>query len=116
MERRIPWLWITIGAFVLLATGLAGRFAVDLLEGVTLLVVLGPLLLAGVGLVAWQILKRRMVTCAACGTPSFGASICPGCGARLDQPEAGFPREAFREQPASDAVIDVVVTPVDDER
>jgi hypothetical protein len=116
MERRIPWLWITIGAFVLLAPGLAGRFAVDLLEGVTLLVVLGPLLLAGAGLVAWQVLKRRMVTCAACGTPSFGAAICPACGAGLDQPQTDFPPEGFREQPASDAVIDVVVTPVDEER
>jgi hypothetical protein len=116
MERRIPWLWITIGAFVLLAPGLAGRFAVDLLEGVTLLVVLGPLLLAGAGLLAWQVLKRRMVTCAACGTPSFGAAICPACGVGLDQPQAGFPSQGFTEQPASDAVIDVVVTPVDEER
>jgi uncharacterized Zn finger protein (UPF0148 family) len=65
---------------------------------------------------AWQILKRRMVTCAACGTPSFGAAICPACGAVLDQPQTGFPPEDFREQPASDAVIDVVVTPVDEER
>jgi hypothetical protein len=116
MERRIPWLWITIGAFVLLAPGLAGRFAVDLLEGVTLLVVLGPLLLAGAGLLAWQVLKRRMVTCAACGAPSFGAAICPACGAGLDQAQAGFPPQGFTEQPASDAVIDVVVTPVDEER
>ena len=116
MERRIPWLWITLGALVLLAPGLAGRFVVDLLEGVTLLVVLGPLLLAGAGLLAWQLLKRRIVTCPGCGTPSFGAAICPACGARLDQAEAGFSADALSEQPASDAVIDVVVTPVDEER
>ena len=109
-------LWFTVGSFFPLGPWLAVLLAFGLLEGVALLVVLGPRLLAGMGLVGGQILRRGLVAWAACGTPSFGASICPGCGARLDQPEAGFPREAFREQPASDAVIDVVVTPVDDER
>jgi hypothetical protein len=112
MQRPIPWLWIALAGFVLLAPGLAGRFFVDVLEGVTLLLVLGPLALAGLGLLAWQLLKRRLITCSNCGTPSFGVAICPGCGAELatsSGPVAGSPTQ---EMPPGNAVIDVTVTEV----
>lgn len=117
MQRPIPWLWIALASFVLLAPGLAGRFFVDVLEGFTLLLVLGPLVLAGLGLLAWQLLQRRLITCQACGTPSFGVAICPGCGAVLEarSGESGGAAAGGsppREQRASDAVIDVSVTEV----
>jgi len=115
MQRPIPWIWIALAAFLLLAPGLAGRLFIDVLEGVTLLVVVGPLLLAGAGVVAWQLAKRRLTTCPACGSVSFGQSVCPACGFVLDP---SGPPGATANQPevtASDATIDVVAQVVDDE-
>ncbi|MCP9792062.1 hypothetical protein [Vulcanococcus limneticus] len=115
MQRPIPWLWIALAAFLLLAPGLAGRLFIDVLEGVTLLVVVGPLLLAGAGLVAWQLVKRRMTTCLACGTVSFGQSVCPACGSALDSSGTPAASTNHPEVTASDATIDVVAQVVDDD-
>lgn len=49
MQRPIPWLWITVIGVLLLAPGFTARLFVDVLEGVTLLLVFGPLVLAGAG-------------------------------------------------------------------
>ena len=115
MQRNVPWLWILLIGLLLVAPGLTARLFVDVLEGVTLLLVLGPLALAGAGLIAWQWAKRRLTVCPACGTPSLGASQCPACGTSL----AGQPRgtataaAAAAEPDARDAVIDVTVREVD---
>jgi len=103
-----PWLWITAIGLLLLAPGFAARLFVDVLEGITLLVVVGPLLLAGAGFLAWQWFKRRIITCPACGTPSVGAVQCPACGAPLSG-SAAAPSVAT-ELEARDAVIDVQVS------
>ena len=113
MRRSIPWGWIALAGVVLLAPGLAGRFLVDVLEGVTLLLVLGPLLLTGLGVLAWQLLKPRFVTCEVCGTPSVGAATCLGCGAVLG-PQATRSAAPAQEPLASNAVVDVTVTEVSD--
>lgn len=115
MQRPIPWIWIALAAFLLLAPGLAGRLFIDVLEGVTLLLVLGPLLLAGAGLVAWQLAKRRLTTCPACGSVSFGQSVCPTCGYGLDRAAGQGAPAGQPEVTASDATIDVVAQVVDDE-
>lgn len=111
MQRPIPWLWILVIALLLLAPGFTARLFVDVLQGVTLLLVFGPLVLAGAGFLAWQWFKRRLITCPACGTPSIGAAICPACGTPLSagQGQAGG---AAAEPPASRAVIDVQVREV----
>ena len=110
MQRPIPWLWITVIGLLVLAPGFTARLFVDVLEGVTLLLVLGPLVLAGAGFLAWQWFKRRLITCPACGTPSLGASICPACGTSLAG--AASATSGPVDQPASDAVIDVQVSEV----
>lgn len=108
MQRPIPWLWITAIGLLLLAPGFAARLFVDVLEGITLLVVVGPLLLAGAGFLAWKWFKRRIITCPECGTPSVGAVQCPACGAPLSG-SAAAPSVAT-ELEARDAVIDVQVS------
>ncbi|MFM8937319.1 MAG: hypothetical protein ACKOE9_10240 [Vulcanococcus sp.] len=117
MQRPIPWLWILAIGLLLLAPGLTARLFVDVLEGVTLLLVVGPLLLAGAGLLAWQWAKRRLTVCPACGTPSIGALQCPACGASLvgAAAQSSPARTVTRDQPASDAVITVDVSEVIDE-
>ena len=117
MQRNVPWLWILLIGLLLVAPGLTARLFVDVLEGVTLLLVVGPLLLAGAGLLAWQWAKRRLTVCPACGTPSIGALQCPACGASLvgAAAESSSARAVPRDQPASDAVITVDVSEVIDE-
>ncbi|MFM7550693.1 MAG: hypothetical protein ACKO7Z_05910 [Cyanobacteriota bacterium] len=78
--RSIPWLWIAIGALVLLAPGPAGRLLIDVLGGVTLTLLLLPVLLGAAGWIGWQVLQRRLRTCQACGFTSMGGEICPACG------------------------------------
>ncbi|MFZ0408727.1 MAG: hypothetical protein WAM11_11550 [Cyanobium sp.] len=80
MQRSIPWFWIVVGGLLLLAPGAIGRLLLDLAEGLTFLLVVLPLLLGGAGLIAWQVLKRRLHTCEACGVSSFASEVCPACG------------------------------------
>jgi hypothetical protein len=81
MQRSsFPWFWVGFAALLLLLPGPAGRFLLDFLGGLTLLLLLLPLLGAGVGLLAWQLIRRRLHTCEACGTVSFGSQVCPACG------------------------------------
>lgn len=81
MQRPIPWLWILAIGLLLLAPGLTARLFVDVLEGVTLLLVVGPLLLAGAGLLAWQWAKRR----SRCAQPVEPPASGP-CSARPVEP------------------------------
>jgi len=80
MQRSIPWFWIVVGGLLLLAPGAIGKLLLDVAEGLTFLLVVLPLLLGGAGLVAWQVLKRRLHTCEACGVTSFARDVCPACG------------------------------------
>lgn len=113
MQRPVPWFWLIALALLLVAPGLTARLFVDVIEGVTLVLVLGPLVLAGAGLLVWQWAKRRMTICPACGTPSLGALQCPACGASLVE---DAPSSATTAEPAArDAVIDVQVRDVSDD-
>ncbi|TVS04554.1 MAG: hypothetical protein EA413_08925 [Cyanobium sp. PLM2.Bin73] len=117
MQRPIPWLWILLAMVLLLAPGPAGRFLLDLLGGLTLLVLLLPLLFGAAGVVGWQLLRRRLRTCSACGFTSVGSAVCPACGTPFapspsSSTSSGVPPSV--EIPASEATIDVDVVDVDD--
>lgn len=120
MQRPVPWFWLIALALLLVAPGLTARLFVDVLEGVTLLLVLGPLVLAGAGFLAWQWAKRRMTICPVCATPSFAALQCPACGASLTGEtsaagaETASAAQAQAEPAARDVVIDVQVSEVRD--
>jgi hypothetical protein len=84
MQRSsFPWNWVVLAAILLLLPGTAGRFLLDVLGWVTLLLLLLPLLAAGAGVLAWKFLRPRFITCAACGVTSFGSEACPACGSPL---------------------------------
>jgi hypothetical protein len=85
MQRpSLPWTWIALAALLLVLPGPVRRLLLELAGGFTLLVVLLPLLAAGLGLMAWQFYRRRLRTCANCGMVSLGSSQCPACGSDLD--------------------------------
>ena len=83
MNRSFPWGWILLAGLLLLIPGPAGRLLLDLLGGITLTLLLLPLLLGAAGLIGWRLISRRLVTCAACGASSIGMAQCPACGAPL---------------------------------
>ena len=110
-QRPIPWLWIAIGALMLLAPGPAGRLLIDLLGGITLTLLLLPLLLGGAGWIGWQILRRRLRTCEACGFSNLGGAVCPACGTPYGSAGSANPYEPPEIQ-ASEVIIDVQATDV----
>jgi len=86
MQRSsFPWIWVVLAVILIFIPGTAGRLLLDLLGGLTLLVLLLPLLVASGGFLAWQLIRRRLKACPACGTTSFGSEVCPGCGSWLGE-------------------------------
>jgi hypothetical protein len=125
MQRPTPWLWILLLLLLVLAPVPAGRFLLDLLGGITLLLILLPVFFGVAGFVAWQLLRRRLHTCSACGFTSLDMTVCPACGTPVDPAPAGSAMgpersSAARHAPgspeldASDVTIDVEVVEVDD--
>lgn len=81
MSRRGLAIWLLVlGSLLLLGPGPVGRFLLDLLGGLTLLVLVLPLVAAGAGWLGWQLLRSRLKTCPDCGLSSFGVDLCPACG------------------------------------
>ena len=107
MQRSRTWLWLLLALLLLLAPGPAGRFVLDLLGGITLLLVLLPLLLGAAGFVAWQVIQRRLRTCEACGFASMEKEVCPACGSDFAAPTAGA--ESCEQFDVSNVTIDVQV-------
>ncbi|MBW4530122.1 MAG: hypothetical protein KME02_05460 [Aphanothece saxicola GSE-SYN-MK-01-06B] len=88
MERRIPWLWIGVAAALLLVPTSAGRILLDVIGGLTLTLLFLPVLVVGVALIGWQVLRRRLRTCPNCGFSSLGTEACPACGSAFDGVDA----------------------------
>ncbi|WP_216921883.1 FYDLN acid domain-containing protein [Synechococcus sp. CCAP 1479/9] len=99
MERRIPWLWIGVAAALLLVPTSAGRLLLDVIGGLTLTLLLLPLLAGGVALIGWQLLRRRLRTCPSCGFASLGTDVCPACGSLFTSSDA--PGSTPSEPPGS---------------
>jgi len=112
MQRSRTWLWLLLALLLLLAPGPAGRFVLDLLGGITLLLVLLPLLLGAAGFVAWQVIQRRLRTCEACGFASMEKEFCPACGSAFSARAAGA--ESGEQFDVSNVTIDVQVVNEDD--
>lgn len=94
MPNRIPWFWIVLALLLLLVPGPAGRLLLDVLGGLTLTILLLPLLAGGAAWLGWQLLQRRLQPCPACGFRSSGLSVCPACGQPLATPGNGSEIEA----------------------
>lgn len=81
MQRFLPWFLLLLA--LLFLPGPAGRLLLDLLGGLTLTLLLLPLLAGGAAVIAWQVLQRRLRTCPSCGVASLGQPVCPACGTLL---------------------------------
>lgn len=123
MTRSLPWFWIGLAGLLLLLPGPAGRLLLDLIGGLTLTLLLLPLLAGGAALIGWQLLRRRLLTCAACGFTSLASEACPSCGERfasagaVGSPEGPFGAGSGRLDPDIDprtATINVQAVDVGD--
>ena len=115
MQRRLPWFWIVVVGLLLLAPTPAGRLLLDVLGGITLTLLLLPLLLGAAGWVGWQLLQRRLRTCLSCGYTSMGLEQCPACGASFTGGQAARGQDvALPEIDARNVTIDVEVLSDDD--
>lgn len=112
MKTSLPWGWIGLAALLLVLPGPAGRFLLDLVGGFTLLLLLLPLLAGGAALIGWQILRRRLRSCPACGFASFGSATCPACGASMA--DAASVASSSAEPDPRSATITVEATAVKD--
>ena len=111
MQRSNTWIWLLLAAVLLLAPGPAGRVLLDLVGGLTLVLLLLPLLLGAAGFVAWQVIQRRLRTCEACGFTSMATDQCPACGSPL---AGASPAEPGDDQlDVSNVTIDVQVVDAD---
>ena len=113
MNRPPAILWIVVLLVLLLPTA-AGRLLLDLAGGVLLALLALPLVLSGLGWIAWKLLQSRMISCTACGATGLkGAAVCAVCG--TPYPSAGETpvSAAATSTPASDLTIDVVAQDVD---
>jgi hypothetical protein len=119
MQSRFAWWWILVLLVLLLAPGPAGRLLLDLVGGVTLLLLLLPVALGGAAWLGWAVLQRRLRTCTACGFRSLGTEICPACGTVFSDP-AGAGGDAAAQDlnlrfDARDVTIDVTARDLDEE-
>lgn len=107
MPRPLPWFWIALALLLLLAPSPAGRLLLDLIGGLTVTVLLLPVLFGVAGFVGWQVLQRRAQTCSVCGFRAIGLEQCPACGTPYGPSSDGG--SAVSDLDASQATIDVEV-------
>ena len=109
MNRASPFLWIAIVLFVLLPTAM-GRFLLDLAGGLIIITFSLPILISGLGWIAWKVIQSRSKQCEVCGTSFMGEqSKCPLCGGALidKKNEANSSEHQNNSIPASAATIDI---------
>ena len=107
MSRSVPWFWIGLALLLLLAPSPVGRLLLDLIGGLTLTLLLLPLLFGVAGFVGWQVLQRQARTCTVCGFRAIGLDQCPACGTAYAPEADGTGKD--RVVDASQATIDVQV-------
>ena len=117
LEVPLSRWWLLLIALLLLAPSPAGRVLLDVVGGITLLLVLLPLGAGVLGWIGWILIQRRMRTCPACGFRSLGSEVCPACGTVFTTESASGPSVGSdAENPhfdARDVTIDVKATDVD---
>lgn len=115
MSRPLPWFWIALALVLLLLPMPVGRFLLDLLGGLTLTLLLLPLLAGAAGWIGWQILRSRLRPCPVCGVTSLAAERCPACGSLMQGPgadDSGYAASAA-ELDVSQVTINVEAVEVD---
>ena len=102
MNKPSSLIWMGFILLVIFPTP-AGKFIIDLAGGIFLIITIIPLILGGVGWLAWKRIQSKVQTCEACGSTFLNSQIiCPVCGTTTKDP-----KDNLENIPASAATIDV---------
>tara|TARA_B100001250_G_scaffold146968_1_gene125830 strand:+ start:106 stop:432 length:327 start_codon:yes stop_codon:yes gene_type:complete len=102
MNKPSSLIWMVFILLLILPTP-AGKFIIDLAGGIFLILTIVPLILGGVGWVAWKRIQSKLQTCEACGSSFINSQIiCPICGTKISKTQKNL-----ENIPASSATIDI---------
>ena len=102
MNKPSSLIWMVFILLLLVPTP-AGKFIIDLAGGIFLILTIIPLILGGVGWLAWKRIQSKVQTCEACGSSFLNSQInCPICGANIRDI-----KDKLENIPASAATIDI---------
>ena len=102
MNKPSSLIWMVFILLVILPTP-AGKFLIDLAGGIFLIITIIPLILGGVGWLAWKRIQSKVQTCEACGSSFINSQIiCPICGTNIRDK-----KDSLENIPASGATIDI---------
>ena len=108
MNRPSSLIWMVLILLVIFPTP-AGKFIIDLAGGIFLIITLIPLILGGLGWIAWKRIQSNLQTCEACGSSFLNSQvICPICGANIKTTQ-----DNIENIPASSATIDIKSEDID---
>ena len=108
MNKPSALIWMVLVLFLVLPSP-AGKFLIDLAGGIFLLVTVIPLILGGVGWIAWKRIQSKLQTCKACGSSFLNSQvICPICGKNMSNS-----KDSLENIPASAATIDIKPEDID---
>ena len=102
MNKPSSLIWMVFILLIILPTP-AGKFIIDLVGGIFLIITLIPVIIGGIGWFTWKRIQSKMQTCEACGSNFFNSQlICPICGSTMkNEPDT------LENIPASAATIDI---------
>ena len=108
MNKPSSLIWMVFIFLVILPTP-AGKFIIDLAGGIFLIITIIPLILGGIGWLAWKRIKSKVQNCEACGSSFLNSQIvCPICGHEIKTPQ-----DNLENIPASSATIDIKSEDID---
>ena len=102
MNKPSSLIWMVVILLIIFPTP-AGKLIIDLTGGIFLIIAIIPLLLGGVGWLAWKRIQSNLQTCEACGSSFLNSQIiCPICGTNIQKPAGNLDNI-----PASAVTIDI---------
>ena len=102
MNKPSSLIWMVFILLIIVPTP-AGKFIIDLVSGIFLIITLIPLIVGGIGWFTWKKIQSRMQTCEKCGSTFFNSQfICPICGTTIKKTT-----DTLENIPASAATIDI---------
>ena len=108
MNKPSSLIWMVLILLIIFPTPV-GKFIFDLAGGIFLIMTIIPLILGGVGWLAWKKIQSQLQTCEACGSSFLNSQIiCPICGTKTRDI-----KDNFENIPASSATIDIKSEEID---
>ena len=102
MNKPSSLIWMVFILLLILPTP-AGKFIFNLAGGIFLLITIIPLILGGIGWIAWKRFQEKLQTCETCGSSFLNSQvICPICGTNIRTN-----KDNLENIPASSATIDI---------